>query len=91
MLAEAALADPLDGLIEIAGPEQFRLDEVATEIATLFEDGRRVIADPAARYFGAELQERTLLPGPDARIASCTFDDWLRDSLHPTHTSTASV
>ena len=81
MLADTGFGEALDGVVEIAGPEQFRLDEVATEIATAYEDGRRVVADPHARYFGAELQERSLLPGPNARLASLRFDDWLRDWL----------
>jgi len=83
MLADLVFGIPLNGVIEFAGPEQFRLDEVATEIATMHEDGRRIVADPHARYFGAELEERSLLPGPDARIAPRRFNDWLRDSLSP--------
>ncbi len=83
MLADAAFSDPFNGLIEVAGPEQMRLNEVATEIATAHEDGRRIVADMTASYFGAELDERSLLPGPDARIARLTFDDWLRDSFQP--------
>lgn len=86
-LADAAFSDPFNRAIEIAGPEQFRLDAVATEIATAFEDSRRVVADVHARYFGAELEERSLLPGPDARIAQLKFDDWLRQSLRPAWSS----
>jgi uncharacterized protein YbjT (DUF2867 family) len=82
-LADAVFSDPFNAILEVAGPEQFRLDEVATEIATAHEDGRRVVPDIHARYFGAELGERSLLPGPDARIASRRFDDWLRASLQP--------
>lgn len=82
-LADAVFGDPVGGMIEVAGPEQFRMDAVATEIATAFEDIRRVVADRHARYFGAELEERSLLPGPDARIAALRFDDWLRRSLQP--------
>jgi uncharacterized protein YbjT (DUF2867 family) len=82
-LADAVLGDPFNAVIEVAGPEQFRLDAIATEIATAHEDGRRVVADLHARYFGAELEERSLLPGPYARIAPQRFDDWLRDSLRP--------
>jgi len=82
-LAGAGFSDALNATLEVAGPEQFRLDEVATEIATAHEDGRRIVADIHARYFGAELEERSLLPGADARIASRRFDDWLRDSLQP--------
>ena len=89
-LADLAFSDPFDAMVEVAGPEQFRLNDVATEIATAHEDSRRVMADIHARYFGAELEERSLLPGPDARIASLTFDDWLRQSMRPARTSTLS-
>lgn len=82
-LADAVFSAPFNATLEVAGPEQFRLDQVATEIATAHEDGRRVVADVHARYFGAELGERSLLPGPGARIAPLRFDDWLRDSLRP--------
>lgn len=87
MLADAVLGEPFNGVLEIAGPECFRLDEIATEIATAHEDGRRIVRDVHARYFGAELGERSLLPGPDARIAKLTFDDWLRGSLQPCRVS----
>ncbi|TGX55734.1 SDR family oxidoreductase [Sphingomonas gei] len=82
-LADATFGDPRNGRIEIAGPEQFHLDWVAAEIATALEDNRRVVADVHARYFGAELQERSLLPGPDAYLASSRFEDWLREELQP--------
>lgn len=83
MLADAVFSDPFNAVVEVAGPERLRLDEVAAEIATAHEDGRRVVADPHARYFGAELDPHALLPGADARIAKLRFDDWLRDSLQP--------
>jgi len=83
MLADAVFSDPFNGMLEVAGPERLRLDAVAVEIATAQEDPRRIVADAAAPYFGAELGERSLLPGAEARIARLTFDDWLRDSLQP--------
>ncbi|WP_216352883.1 SDR family oxidoreductase [Sphingomonas sp. LM7] len=83
MLADAVFSDPFNAALEIAGPEQFRLDEIAGKIATAYEDGRRVVADIDARYFGAVLGKRSLLPGPDARISALRFDDWVRDSLQP--------
>lgn len=83
MLADAVFSDPFNGMLEVAGPERLRLDEVAVEIATAQEDPRRIVADAAAPYFGAELGEHSLLPGAGARIATLTFDDWLRDSLQP--------
>lgn len=83
MLADTAFSDPFGGMVEVAGPERLRLDTVAVEIATAHEDGRRIVPDMRAPYFGAELDEGSLLPGPDARIARLTFDDWLRESLQP--------
>lgn len=82
-LADMTFTEPRGGPIEIAGPEQMRLDDVASEIATAFEDNRRVVADPHARYFGALLEERSLLPGPHAFLGTLRFDDWLRHSLQP--------
>lgn len=86
-LADAVFSDPSNAILEVAGPEQFRLDQIATEIAAAHEDGRQIVPDIHARYFGAELGERSLLPGPAARIASLRFDDWLRDSLQPRRVS----
>lgn len=82
-LARAAFGDPANAVVEIAGPEQIRLCDVAAEIATAFEDERSVVPDSHAPYFGAELEERELLPGRDVRVASRRFDDWFRDSLQP--------
>jgi uncharacterized protein YbjT (DUF2867 family) len=82
-LADLATSQPLNGTIEVAGPEQFRLPELAAEVLTAYEDRRGVVADPRARYFGAELDDGSLLPGPAARIATLRFEDWLRDSLQP--------
>ena len=61
----------------MAGPEQFRLDELIRRFLGERRDPRGVIADPHARYFGAELDERTLVPGADARIGETRFEDWL--------------
>lgn len=82
-LAEVVTKKAENAVSEIAGAEQLRMNEVAAEIATAYEDGRRIVADVHARYFGATLSERSLLPGPSARIAPHGFDDWLRDSLQP--------
>ena len=71
---------PVNGVVEIAGPEPFRLDELIRHSLDARHDPRTVIADPAARYFGAVLGERTLLPGADARLADTRFDDWLTRS-----------
>ena len=68
---------PVNGIVEVAGPQQFRLDELIRRGLRARHDPREVIADPHARYFGAELQERSLVPSDGARLAETRFDDWL--------------
>jgi uncharacterized protein YbjT (DUF2867 family) len=80
-LAEVALSEPVNGIVELAGPERFRLDELARRVLSANNDPRRVTADIHARYFGAELDDRSLTPGGDARIAPTRFEDWLSQSL----------
>ena len=81
VLAELAAGEPLNGTVEVAGPERFRLCDVATEVLTAYEDPRRVIEDPGAPYFGAELTDQALLPGSGARVGALRFEDWLRQRL----------
>jgi uncharacterized protein YbjT (DUF2867 family) len=72
-----AVGPPAYGIVEIAGPEQFRLDEpVRRRMATL-EDPREVVTDPNARYSGAKVSEKTLLPGNNARLGETSFEVWL--------------
>ena len=68
-VARVAAGPPIDGIVEIAAPEQFRVDELVRRRLAALKDPREVIADPHARYDGAEVGERTLLPGKDARLA----------------------
>ena len=75
-VAGTTLAEPANGTVEVAGPEQFGLDELISKSLTLDGDSRRVVTDPDARYFGALLEERTLLPGSDAFIFHTRFEDW---------------
>lgn len=82
-LADLATGEPLNRTVEVAGPSRYRLPDLAAEVLTAYEDRRRIVADPWATYFGARLDEASLLPGPDARIATLRFEDWLRDSLQP--------
>ena len=72
-----AVGTPVNGIVEVAGPQQFRLDEVIRQGLRARNDPRTVVADQQARYFGAELGERTLLPGNDARLGEIRFEDWL--------------
>jgi uncharacterized protein YbjT (DUF2867 family) len=76
-VARTAVGKPINGTIEIAGPEQFGLDELIRKGLSFRGDPREVVADPEARYFGARLDERALLPGADALILDPRFEDWL--------------
>jgi uncharacterized protein YbjT (DUF2867 family) len=75
-----AVGQPVNGIVEIAGPEQFRLDELVRRRLASLKDPREVIADPNARYSGAKLSERTLLPGNNARLGEIRFEIWLTQS-----------
>lgn len=76
-VAKVAAGPPLNGIVEIAGPEQFRLDEIVRRYLGARDDPRSVIADPFARYAGALLEERTLVPAGNATIGETRFEDWL--------------
>jgi len=81
-LADVAVGAPLNDTVELAGPEQFRLDELARRVLNATNDPRPVVADVHARYFGAEVDDRSLTPGDDARIAPTRFEDWLSQSIN---------
>ena len=76
-LAEIATGPPVNGVIELGGPEEITMDELARRLLEANRDRRVVTADPHARYFGTELADGELTPGPDARIGSVRFEDWL--------------
>ena len=75
-----AAGQPVNGMVEIGGPEQFPLDELVRQGLAEYKDPREVVADPKARYYGLELSERTLLPGKDARLGETRFKTWLAQS-----------
>ncbi|HEY6465774.1 MAG TPA: SDR family oxidoreductase [Candidatus Acidoferrales bacterium] len=79
-VAKVAVAPPVNGIVEIEGPEEFRVDQLVARRLAALRDPREVIADPHARYDGAEVSERTLLPGKDARLGETRFDTWLKQS-----------
>jgi uncharacterized protein YbjT (DUF2867 family) len=76
-VARTAVGEPINGTIEIAGPEQFGLDELIRKGLSFRGDPRAVVADPEARYYGVLLEERVLLPGADARTLDPRLEDWL--------------
>jgi len=79
-LADIATSPPLNDTIELAGPESYRLDELARRFLRAKGDARQVTADVHARYFGAELDDHSLTPGDHPRIAPTRFEDWLSRS-----------
>jgi uncharacterized protein YbjT (DUF2867 family) len=81
-LADVAVGTPLNDTVELAGPEVFRLDELARRVLNARDDPRQVTTDVHARYFGAELDDRSLTPGDDARIAPTRFEAWLSQSAN---------
>jgi uncharacterized protein YbjT (DUF2867 family) len=83
-----AVSQPVNGIIEIGGPEKFRLDELVRQYLAACKDPREVVADPQGRYYGVEVSERTLLPGDDTRLGETRFKTWLTQSLAKTAAAT---
>jgi uncharacterized protein YbjT (DUF2867 family) len=79
-VARVALGAPIHGMVEVGGPEKFRLDELVRRGLSAAKDPREVIADPHARYYGIEVQERTLVPEDNAQLGKIRFEDWLVQS-----------
>jgi uncharacterized protein YbjT (DUF2867 family) len=80
-VAKVAVGPPLNGMVEVAGPQRFRFDEFVRQGLRAHNDPREVIADPNARYFGAKLGELTLVASGEARIGAIRFDDWLSPAM----------
>ena len=79
-VARIAMGSPVNGTVEVGGPEQFRLDELVRRGLAARKDPREVVADPHARYYGVELSESTLVPGNGARLGETRFETWLSQS-----------
>ena len=77
-VAEAALAAPRNGIIEIAGPERAPFNEIVARYLKAIGDPRQVVKDPEARYFGGRVEERSLVPLSEARLGRIGLDEWLR-------------
>ena len=85
---QGSVGQPVNGIIEIGGPEKFPLDELVQQYLAARKDPREVVADPQARYYGVEVSERTLLPGDDARLGETRFKTWLTQSAAKAATAT---
>src|SRR6516165_3364871 len=94
-VGKIAVGPPVNGIVEIAGPEQFRVDELVRRRLASLNDPREVVADPNARYSGAKISEKTLLPGNNTRLGETRFETWLTQSAaqipsaHPQPTGVA--
>jgi len=82
-LAQIATNSPVNGTVEIGGPQQFRMDELIRRDLAACKDPREVISDPHARYYGSAVSERTLVPDNDARHGETRFEDWLPLTTKP--------
>jgi uncharacterized protein YbjT (DUF2867 family) len=80
-LADVASAKPLNGMIELAGPEPICMDELVRQFLIASRDARQVIADPQARYYGIPVNDRSLTPGDHPRIGPTRFADWLSRTI----------
>ena len=76
-LAGIATSSPVDGTVEIGGPERFQLDELIRRDLAAFQDSREVISDPHGRYYGIQVSDRALVPENNARLGDAHFEDWL--------------
>ena len=86
-LVGIAMGKPANGIVEIGGPEPFRLDELIRKDLAAHKDPRAVISDPNGSYYGITVSERTLVPDDGARLGETRFEDWLHTAASPTKTS----
>jgi uncharacterized protein YbjT (DUF2867 family) len=80
-MADVAVEEPLNGTVELAGPEAIRLDELVRRFLSANRDARKVTADVHALYFGTELNDQSLTPDDNPRIGATRFEDWLSRSI----------
>ncbi|RWE78559.1 SDR family oxidoreductase [Mesorhizobium sp.] len=85
IMTDVALSAPINGTIEIAGPEPIRMSDLVARFLKATNDPRKVIGDPHARYFGTELDDSSLVPGDHPRIGAIRFEDWFVHAPLPRH------
>src|SRR5207248_11232803 len=83
VVADVALAEPLNGTFDLAGPEPIRQDDLVRRFLSATGDARTVITDPKALYFGIAVDDRSLTPGDHPRLGPTRFADWLRHNAEP--------
>lgn len=77
-MVDITLKDPINGVVEIGGPEKIGMAEFGRKYLAMKQDGREVVADPNALYFGTTIDDESLVPGDGARIGSIRYDNWIR-------------
>lgn len=77
VVAEAAVADPINATVEIAGPDAFYMDGIVRKVLAHDKDPHRVVADPEALYYGLKMNDQLLVPGINPRLGPTKFDWWL--------------
>jgi uncharacterized protein YbjT (DUF2867 family) len=77
-VGRVAMGAPVNGTVEVGGPEKSQLDELIREALAAWKDPREVVADPHAHYYGVEVSERTLIPDDGAQLGETRFADWLK-------------
>ena len=89
-IVDVALGEPVNGMIEIGGPETFTLDEAVRKVLQFDHDQRSVVADFSAPYYGVQVSERTLVPDPGARLGSTRLDWWVEHVPPPPKVAAAA-
>lgn len=79
-VGRVAVGRPINGTVEIGGPEKFHLDELVRRGLAAWKDPREVVTDPQARYYGIKVSEKALVPGDDAQLSETRFETWLKQS-----------
>ena len=79
-VGRVAVGAPVNGMVEVGGPQQFRFDDLIRQGLRARHDPREVVVDAKARYFGAELGERSLVPAGDARLGEVRLEEWLNQN-----------
>jgi hypothetical protein len=80
-MANVALAKPLNGMFDLAGPEPIRQDDLVRQYLNATGDARTVVTDPKALYYGLTVNDQSLMPGDHPRLGPTRFGDWLRRSI----------
>jgi uncharacterized protein YbjT (DUF2867 family) len=81
VMADVALAKPLNGMFDLAGPEPIRQDDLVRQFLNATGDARKVITDASALYYGLTVNDQSLMPGDHPRLGPTRFGDWLRRSI----------